>query len=83
MVLGLKEVLVECATVCVKSWVILIPVVKAGEVAVETPRMKRRLRIYWIFQKILKNPLRKLSWMLKKKLIQSLMTHLNHIFSLA
>ena len=60
-----------------------IPVVKAGEVAAATPRTKRRPRIYWIFQKILKNPLRKLSWMLKKKLIQSQMTHLNHIFSLA
>ena len=59
-----------------------IPVVRA--VAAVTPRTKRIPRIYWIFQKILKNPLRKLSWMLKKKLIQSLqMTHLNHIFSLA
>ena len=62
-----------------------IPVVKAGEVAAVTPRMKRRpLRIYWIFQKILKNPLRKLRRLKKKRLIQSLqMTHLNHIFSLA
>jgi hypothetical protein len=46
----------------------VIPVVKAGEVAAATLRTKRiPLRIYWIFQKILKNPLRKLSWMLKKK----------------
>ena len=59
-----------------------IPVVKAGEVVAATPRTKRRPRIYWIFQKILKNLLRKLR-MLKKKLIQSQMTHLNHIFSLA